>query len=412
MISTLKKYVLKIKYLPHVRLKIGLTILNAMGLVLMTVFLQYITVIRFDEMAFYKWFAVVKHNILQIDAKPLRDSVIFIDVSKDPELVSDTFPEYGQTVITDRKLLTRFFAKLSANQRRFKYLLCDISFDYPSPEDSAIGKAISGIKNIIVAASMKDDHINKPRFDVPYGCVDYTLNAGAFVKLQVFCTGDEKTLPVYMTERLSEKRFEKKNGLVYENGELAWNTFIPELYYRNTDINTEAYSHQPANHFHLGELMMDSGFFQHYLLNRYIVIGDFYNDKHKTYLGGIPGSAILLNAFLTLKDHSLAISFKWLLFLFFIFLIISYRIFIHQGMHFEVIQKKITAKLLQGFVKKYISYVGILIVLNLISYLIFGLLFSLFYIATYFSLLQTFIEKRKRLIAARSLSKFIKEELI
>lgn len=214
-----------------------------------------------------------------------------------------------------------------------------------------------------------------------------------------------------MAEQLGQKKYAQNNVFVYENGRLAFNAFTPELYYRSGDLIASS-EKGGANLFHLGELMEDSAIFHHALENKYIVLGNFYTDMHNTYLGTVPGSLLLINSFLTLRDHSIALSFKWILFLWVLFLLMSYFIFIHPERKLANVQKKIKPKFLQGFIKTYLSYAGVLIVVNFLSYLFFGIIFSLFYVATWLAMLETVLEKKWVLKEKKNLFHFVKEEII
>ena len=412
------RYMKILKNRKGTKLEWVLTLINAIFLILFTFLLQYTDFIRFDEIGFFRAFAIVKHNILALDKKPALDSITFLDVSKDLEIVGDTsIYTYGDVVVTNRKKLAEFFSILNKHPEEYKYVICDMSFDYPSPNDSILKAQIEIAKKVIVASTIKNNRIVGQLFNVPNGSVSYTLNKGKFVKLDIFDHGTIKTLPVKLVENLTKDTFTCKYGLVFKNQKLTFNTIIPELYYRPHDLVRDTNTNptklnRKANLFYLGEILADTTeFFKTYLRGKYIIVGNFETDMHSTYLGKFPGSLILFDTFLTLREQSKPISWVWIFILFMTFFLISYFIFIHPEKSFEEFPKKVKISFLRNFLKKYFSYVGILICLNVISYIYFGVFISLLYVASYLTLLKIFIEKRKHFIKSRNFVTFVKEEI-
>jgi len=146
------------------------------------------------------------------------------------------------------------------------------------------------------------------------------------------------------------------------------------------------------NTFYMGELLADPDCFS-VLKNKFIIIGDSENDIHITYLGKMPGTLILWNSYLTLYKHQATISVKWLFMLFFFYFLISYWIIIHPERKLNEIHQKIRVPFLSKFLISYISFIGILVLINIFSYFYFGTFVSLFYIATYLTFIQLVIEK-------------------
>src|ERR1700744_5298035 len=75
-------------------LKLFLSLLHGIFMVCLTILLQYTGNLRFDEVGFFKAFAITKHSILGIDKKPVGDSIVCLDVSKDQVMVADTGMNY------------------------------------------------------------------------------------------------------------------------------------------------------------------------------------------------------------------------------------------------------------------------------------------------------------------------------
>lgn len=411
-----KRYKENLRNIPHLKWRLTLTVFHTVFLIALTFILQYINITRFDETAFFKWFAIVKHNILRVDKKPALDSVIFLDISKDLELVEDTsIYNYGSVVIKNRSVLANFFSIVNKHPNKNTYILCDLSFDYPSPNDTLLKREIEKVSNLIAASTIKENKPVKQLFDIPNGSVDYTLTRGAFVKIPIF-DNDIKSLPVKLLESNSHVVFTKKYGLTFKNKKLTFNTIIPEFYYRPQDLIREVnvngiQSKEKPNLYYLGEILADtSNFFEKYLTGKkYIIIGDFTSDLHLTYLGRTPGSLILFNTFLTLRDTSFIVSWRWLVLLFLVFFGVSYFIFIQSENRFKKIHEKVKIIFIVDFIKKYVSNLGILILLNMASYGFFGVFISLFYLATYLTFLELIMEKRRNYTQSKKLITLIKE---
>jgi hypothetical protein len=379
--------------------KLFIIFLHTIFLLILTILLQYISFIRYDEVDFLKSAAILKHDIFKIDEKPWSKNVVFIDISKDPAVADDD--EYGppdstlkgaQRVITDRFKLAKFFSILNAHPNDYKYVICDILFEKPGPGDSILKPQIESLKKIIISAIWDNDKLIKPIFKVPYAVVNYTaINKSVFTKIPIYYKDSLKSLPASLFEKTTTHRFTKKSYLTFLDGKPTFNTVIPEFYYRSGDMIPPS-AGKNINTFYLGELLADPDCFS-VLKNKFIVIGDFANDVHITYLGKMPGTLILWNAFLTLYRHQATISFKWLLMLFVFYFALSYWIIIHPERKLNEIHQKIRVPFLSTFIINYISFIGILVLINIFSYFYFGTFVSLFYIATYLTFTQLVIEK-------------------
>ena len=367
-------------------------------LLVLTILLQYTSFIREDEIDFLKSAAILKHDIFKIDRKPWSKNVVFIDVSKDPALADDD--EYGpadstlkgaQRVITDRVKLAKLFSILNKHPNEYRYVICDILFEKPGPGDDILKPQIEKLKNTILSAIWDKDKLVRPVFKVTSAVVNYTaLNKSVFTKIPIFYKDSLKSLPAQLYEKTTPNTFTKRKYLTLLNGAPTFNTVIPEFYYRPLDMVPPT-GGVKANTFYLGELLADPDCFS-VLKNKFIVIGDFVNDVHVTYLGKMPGTLILWNSFLTLYEHQVTISFRWLLMLFAFYFFINYWIIIHPDKKLKDVHQKIRVPFLSKFLINYISYIGVLILINTFSYFYFGTFVSLFYIATYLTFFQVVLE--------------------
>jgi len=379
--------------------KLIIVFFHAVFLLILTIVLQYTSFIRLDEIDFLKSAAILKHSIFHIDEKPWSKNVVFLDVSKDPAIADDD--EYGppdstlkgaQRVITDRFKLAKLFSILNAHPNDFKYVICDVLFDKPGPGDSVLKPQIEKLHKVVVSSIWENGKLDTPIFKVTSGVVNYAaINKSVFSKIPIYYKDSLKSLPVCLFEKTTSYRYSENRFLTFLNGKPTFNTVIPEFYYRPADMVTP-FAKKNINTYYLGELLAYPGCFN-VLKNKFIIIGDFQNDMHITYLGKMPGSLILWNAYLTLYNHQVTISLRWLLMLLVFYFLISYWIIIHPDRKLQEIHKKIRVPFLTSFLVSYISFIGLLVLINIFSYFYFGAFVSLFYIATYLTFIQVVIDK-------------------
>lgn len=397
--SKISLYIKNIKQIPKLKLKLLLIVLHTFLLIVYTISLQYTHLIRLDEMTFLKWSSIVKHNVLKLDNKPVKDSVIFIDVSKDIVLEHDSIngniPAFAdaQTVYTDRGKLAKLFSILRQHPNEYKYILCDIAFLDALPGDSILKKEIEKTPKLIAGSLFEDDQYKQPIFHIAHGCVNfYLLEENTFSKMQIYYNDSIKTLPTAMIEGEEPSNvFSKGKLFTYHNNKPAFNNIIPEFYYRNYDLVRSDTSAHP-NLFYLSEINAVPDPLD-YLKNKYIVIGNFgETDKHETYLGPMPGPLILFDTFLTLKNQTIVITISWVLFLFIFYFPISYFLIIYPKHKLNILHETIKTPVLKSLVGLYLSNLGILISIELISFIFFKKSISIFYIASYLTIIEFMVE--------------------
>jgi hypothetical protein len=411
LITEIKEYYRNLRKQKQLTKKLIWVTLHACWLVILTILLQYIPFTRPGETDFLKWAAIWRHDIFMMDVKPKKDSVVFIDVSHDLSLIPDPKITYDaispfkgpEQVITDRQKLAYLFSIINKHPGEYKYVICDVLFEDNAPEDSLLKVEIEKPKNLITTAILdeNDNKLVQPVFNIPFGVVNYTaLNHSMFYKMPIIYDDSLKSLPVKLFEKTSGNYFFKKYGLIWRNNKLSFNTIIPEFYYRTSDL---VYSEgKTVNAYYMGELLLFGDASFEAMRNKYIIIGNFSDDIHSTYLGKIPGALILWDTFLTLQSRPINVSIQWLLTLFIIYWIISYKIIIHPEEKFENLTekiKKIRFSFLKKFLLKYISYLGVVLIINFLSFVLLGVFISLFYIVTYLTFFELTINEFHHWIA-------------
>ncbi len=296
---------------------------------------------------------------------------VFINVGKDLELVKDD--DGGDNVITDRVKLGSFL-KLLADSNRHQFLLCDIVFDLPSPNDSLFRQNIAGLKRAVFPKHYNDSGITIPSvFSLPLAVADYHTNTGHFNKFKLIYHDSDRTIPVALHEQLQKAKYINRSGFLFCNNRLCLQTISPKYYIRQYQLTQS----KLYPYFNLGELLVllnEPSFYQHFLQNKFIVIGNFDTDIHATPVGQMPGSLILLNTYLSLLNGKQVLSIGWIFTMFLIFFLINFYM-IHRAVESPLLIKKKGwwVNIANSLLVKVFSLVGLCIGISMASLFIFGI---------------------------------------
>ena len=138
------------------------------------------------DMSIQKWVGAIR-MLLPDGQKPAPDEIIFIDVSKSRYLVPLNEDSTENDVITNRKYLAELFTLLAANENQVKYVLCDVHFDIPTPDDSALVKSISGLKDKFLGIdAYSKNSLNKNIAGVRSATASLYLQKSAVYKIPYF----------------------------------------------------------------------------------------------------------------------------------------------------------------------------------------------------------------------------------
>jgi hypothetical protein len=254
-----------------------------------------------------------------------ENDFLFINTSYDNRLI-DSETETGNPgnfVITNRKTLGTLFKILAEHGNKQKFIICDLLFDKPSPEDSILAESIVRIDKIITP-SADYNNISKQRkaniFNVNNAPAEYVTFNGIISKINIInpVTRD-KTLPVVTYEKLSNKKI-TYNGLFYHSGSnYIPKSVFPFYYYTRHTIKNKQID--------LGTLTTllsncDTLAFNTIIKDKILLIGNIDSDVHITNLGSMPGSLVLFNSFLTFYRGYHLIHWTWFVFTFILFVIL------------------------------------------------------------------------------------------
>ena len=319
--------------------------------------------------------------------------VLLINTSKDISVVSDP-NEYGKVAITDRATLLRFFSLIDSLHIRPKFILCDLLFDIKTPLDKELQDKLGRTRNIIIPYTSYEDRLTDPIFKIPKGVGQYMTNSGSFIKLRLMQEDSLKSIPVVMDELLNGRSYERKGIFTYCDHRVSLNYIIPGFYLRPFQVFKENKYHL-VNLGELADTTMDAEMLRNELEDKWLVIGNFYDDVHETSLGKMPGSLILFNSYLSLVYGNHIVSVGWVLFLVVSFSFLSYTAFYRRMPKLKMPWKAPIYRHLESFLSKYVSFFGMVFLLSLCSFFLFNIHVNILVVSFYFSMINFIAQKNK-----------------
>ena len=338
---------------------------------------------------------VAKDMVFTRHYKPPYD-FIFINVGKDLELVKDD--NGGDIAITDREKLASFI-RILADRDQHKYLLADIFFDLPSDHDSLLTSEIKRLKRAIFPKHLTDTAELPSVIPVPSAVADYKSNVKQFSKFRLLYKDSLKTIPAAIHEELQGKKYTSSFWGVFCNGNYCLQTIPPRYYIRPYQLTTA----KTFPYFNLGDLLIlsgDSTFYDQFLKDRFIVLGNYETDIHPTPIGKMPGVLILLNTYLSLFNGKHQPGILWFLCLFVIFYFINLYLFYGKVKVPKIPEKEkwwhvFIQEQLNSQLAKLFSVVGLCLLITVFSELVFKIKPNTFIIFIYIITCQGLIKYYK-----------------
>jgi hypothetical protein len=361
---------------------------------------------------------LIKHTFLKIKPEKTKPFV-FISTGKDLSLVDDT-AGIGNLVVSDRYKLFKLMQALNQSKNKPEFVLLDLQFYYPfnytvndsiqniikenhlvgfladKSIDDSLQAEIQKNHNSAVSVLLDNNKIDTPIYKkINYGIADYITYGGSINKFRIYYH-DLHSISI------AALMHEKMDGAVYSGGKygticnhrLCFNTIWPSYYYNPESIRSDSTFQQ----YHIGELLSlpnAAQTIQSICAGKVVVIGNFEDDVHSTSTGELPGTIILIDIYLSLLNGTQYVSWVWLGFLLLTFSVMSYTA-IYGKLPKINLKLSIFTNMLYSYFSKYFSYLGVLLLLSLISVLIFGVNISLFLPAFIFSSIDFIRQKKYR----------------
>lgn len=363
--------------------------------------------------------------------KHFSDNVLFIDVSKDNELV-DIYEDsviVGNTKIANRQRLYTYLKNLKKDieidAKPYKYLIIDIFFDekHKTAYDDSLFSIIKSLDRTLVVNYSKDnksfnianDYIEKKSGTAQYNSTIIETNFTRFPFLNI--GNGEKSVVLKAYEELNPNMQFKRVGFgpfsIFVSGNKLCRSAAFITFDRDSITNIRVLEEQSkyenrigvpdttsrfsSDYRRLGEYLSHSSEIMPILIQgdangKYIIIGNLEDDIHDTYIGKKPGSFIVYKALEFLDNNKHIINpittFIWFL----IYIIVIY--FIIKG-YTIANQLKIKSTLWKSILDIF-TFSTFLILCEIPIYLIFEEVHNLFVPILAITILKLYINLKKQ----------------
>ena len=290
----------------------------------------------------------------------LRDTVLFVNVSHDIQLAYENpkRPSEGYAAITDRRKLLRFLQKIESDSIDYKYILMDIRFEkgYETEYDDSLYAQIHRMPRLVIASHQKDD--SGEMYEIAdsilldkCGMSDYNqYSIVTNFSRYTFLQSGKPSIALKMYDELNHQETSVKQWhdrpVYYSGNHLCINS--PMMYLSGTVLDFESYMMLQAtleeeriqNGLETGmeaetaKLDSKQGNYYFYLNlgddfvenehrmsvkwngdldNKVIIIANFENDVHDTYVGKVSGAYITWMAYQYLCNGTHILSWGFML---------------------------------------------------------------------------------------------------
>jgi hypothetical protein len=334
----------------------------------------------------------------QLDNVP--DSILFINVSHDKQLIP--YEEEGMPVgnipITDREKLLQFLT-IAKEADNYRYIFMDILFDegFETSVDSSLFQTINSMKSILIPThqdiKLKDTILYNKAANADY-LVTWKQTSFAHYQFLHHDSIPSVALKMYADLKHCDGYGIEPHwgGLWYtDNGNLCQNgtTLFLNVRLKGSQRDEEGQMRK-RNYIYLGTDLLDLDSIvpvKDQIRDKIVIIGDFKNDTHSTYVGSQPGSALCLNAYLMLINGKHLVNWMHVLIMFIIYTIVGS--FYLRGSSF---QSLFTSPWL-GVLMSFLSTATLFLVIAIIAYWN-DVAFNMWVPTTIYSFIDTYVQKR------------------
>lgn len=346
-------------------------------------------------------------------------NVRFISVSHDKQLVPiDTGDlSLGNTDITDRGKLLRFFERLERDKVHYKAIMLDIRFekDLVTDVDEALYKKISEMRDIVVAHHQMD-------FISGYEIADSIMlgKAGYADYQQVAYENDFFRYPFLQNQgpSLALRLYDMIRGqktsirkwphlpVYWSNNHLCANSPLLPIYGDVYDKFSAPQKRNEKNNFDehynfyedLGAdwLYWEDRNWSLELDNAYIVIGDLENDVHDTYAGPRSGAFINWLAYLYLESGSHILSWSYVFFMFVFYFALIFMMFYMNNIARRAENRNNRWLLLMLSFLRWLGTIGLLYLITFLFYRIFHVRYNVTIPIVFIAIVNFIIQTAKK----------------
>jgi hypothetical protein len=341
---------------------------------------------------------------------------VFYDVSFDKMLITAISDDgkndnLGVKAVTDRQKLLRFLILLKKTDK-YKHVIVDLVFDKNdrSVYDDSLFYQILQMRDITIANSSNITISDSTLVTQgKTGMIDYYItNANTNFGRWEYMTSESKSLPLVVYEKINPEKRMKKFGW----GRFAFYTIGGRLCQNGCFLTFDKSYVEPVfeklpnqrlathdNYINLGSFISEPLYGEQLLLNltekqsenKYVVIGNFKEDQHDTYMGRISGSIIVMRALATLEEGGNRVYLFHELLWFVVFFLINMSILSDKPISRRIPLVRKTNRKWIHFLFSIVTFAGILIVCTTLEYLLDYPVSSIIIPSLYFSILKTIV---------------------
>lgn len=317
------------------------------------------------------------------------DSVLYLNVAYDKALapVTDDFGDtIGSTVITDRVRLLHLLEV--AAKADYRFFVLDVRFEpgMATPADSALWVAMARLPRFAYSAHSEGGNAADSTTEHAAAISDYgaTLTTG-FTRWQ-YLQDAGASMPLTMYRTLDGGDIRRHGWFYTDGGRLCRNTlFIP----LPSDMLLPERQDGQIRYPLLGSQVMrwnSDSELAGMMKDRIVVVGDFENDMHDTYIGSVPGPALISCAYAELHRGRHLVNWWFMLLVGVIYVAICYRVLSATPVWQRFAWVKRHPAI--GTLLSFIGWEFVLSVLSIAMYLIFAESFITFLPAVTFTALD------------------------
>ena len=304
----------------------------------------------------------------------------------------------GNMVITNReKLLKLLTAAKEAND--YRYIFLDVIFEdgTVTPFDSALFHTIASMDRIVIpehkGTKLAADILYSKAANADYAT---TWKQPTFAHYQFL---HDDSIPSVALRMYADRNHLEGNaitphwgGLWYtDRGRLCHNgaTLFMKVFVNGKLLDEEGQSRE-RNYIYLGADLLDMDEVvpvKEQIKDKILVIGDYNNDMHTTYVGPQPGSPLCLNAYIMLMNGKHLVSWITVLILFLVYTTVG--TFYLRGTSFQTL----FANPWLGVIMSFLSTATLFLIIAVIAFW-HDIAFNMWVPTTIYSLIDTYVQKR------------------
>lgn len=309
----------------------------------------------------------------------LSDAVC-VNVAVDKQLIP-IVDEFGDTIgnvpATDREKLLDFL-KVTA-QSNYKYVFLDIRFEkgLTTAVDSALFSTIISMPRLVFSTHRADGEYEMAdsAMYIKSALADYRNNMFSGFTRYEFIQDGEESVALRIYRDLTGKTICRCGPIYLSDGALCYNMqFVP----MPSNLVFPYGEHGEIRYPYLGAQLMDmhsDAELKEMMDDKIVVIGDFDNDLHQSYIGDVPGPLISYYAYRLLSLGGHKVNYWYIALLMLIYTVIAYSLMRSETLTATVMQKLGVESPWVLFLLSFLGWEFVLTILKILFYIIFNISF-------------------------------------